>query len=141
MSVLDVSPNALIGRVADELKKKPEIQPPAWVLSVKSGSYRERVPQQDDFWFQRCASLLRTLYVQGNVGVQRLRRKYGGRTTHIVRRSHHRPAGGKIIRLALQQLEKAGFVAKDEKKKGRILTSAGRSLLEKASGGSEKLKQ
>ncbi len=40
-------------------------------------------------------------------------------------------AGGKNIRLMLQQLEKAGFVKKE--KVGRTLTPKGRSLLDKAS--------
>jgi ribosomal protein S19E (S16A) len=41
---------------------------------------------------------------------------------------HSRPAGGSAIREPLQQLEKAGFVAKVAKK-GRGLSSEGVSLL------------
>ncbi len=117
--------------LADELKKLPEVKPPAWILMVKSGSHAERVPQDEDYWFRRCAALLRTLSLNsGTVGVQRLRHKFGGRTSHTVGRSHHRKAGGKAIRLGLQQLEKAGLVKKE--KIGRTVSAAGRKLLDKA---------
>ena len=132
-SALDVSPDALIARAADELKKLDSIKTPAWVLGVKSGSHNERPVADEDFWFKRCASLLRTLYIHGNKGVRRLRNKYGGRQRHVVHSPHHKPAGGKIIRLALQQLEKAGLVKKE--KTGRVIAPAGVALLDKAASG------
>ncbi|MBI2445260.1 30S ribosomal protein S19e [Candidatus Micrarchaeota archaeon] len=132
MAAMDVPANELIGKVADQLKAVDAIKPPTWAGSVKLSSHNERVPEQKDFWFSRCASLLRTMYLRaGPVGVERLRHKYGGRTSHTVARSHHRKAGGKSIRLMLQQLEQAGLVKKE--KVGRILTAKGRSLLDKAS--------
>ncbi len=143
MSALDVSANDLIARIAQALKEnyKEFILPPAWVNLVKSGSHNERPPQEPDFWYKRCASLLYNSYKHGAVGVREMRRKYGGRTQHIVSRSHHRPAGGKIIRLAMQRLEKAGLmklekakVQKDPAKPtytGRTITGKGKQLLDK----------
>ncbi|MGC8850838.1 MAG: 30S ribosomal protein S19e [Candidatus Micrarchaeia archaeon] len=132
MTALDVPASALINAVAEELKKKPEIKPPAWAGLVKSGAQAERVPENPDFWFVRCASLLRTAYkAERPLGVRRMRHKYGGAKQHSVSRAHHVPAGGKIIRLAFQQLEKAGLMKKD--KVGRTITPAGRSLLDKVS--------
>ncbi|MFH1199659.1 MAG: 40S ribosomal protein S19 [Candidatus Micrarchaeota archaeon] len=131
MKYLTVDAGKLNNALAVELKKIPEIKQPVWALMVKSGSHNERVPQDNDFWFKRCGALLRTLSLAGEtVGVQRLRHKFGGRTQHTVARSHHRKAGGKGIRLALQQLEKAGLVKKE--KFGRSITAAGRKLLDKA---------
>jgi small subunit ribosomal protein S19e len=129
---LEVSANKLIVATAKELKANPQIKSPDWVLLVKSGSHNERVPEDEDFFFMRCASILRTLLVsdRGVVGVRRLQHKYGGRTSHLVGRSHHRKAGGKIIRVAMQQLEKAGFIKKE--KAGRSITAAGKKLLDKA---------
>ncbi len=145
MSALDVPANELIAKTAQTLKENYGnfIVPPAWVYLVKSGSHKERPPQEKDFWYKRCASVLYNSYSRGVIGVRKLRRKYGSRTQHIVRRSHHRQAGGKIIRLAMQQLEKAGLmkleklkVQKDPSKimyAGRIITSQGRALLDKVS--------
>ncbi len=143
MSALDIPANDLIPRVAEKLKTEyaQAIAPPVWAGFVKTGAHRERPPSERDFWFVRCASLLYNSYKHGIIGVRKMRRKYGGRTQHIVRRSHHKPAGGKIIRLALQQLEKAGLMQlekqreqKDPSKplfKGRIITGKGRNLLDR----------
>ncbi|MBI4360866.1 30S ribosomal protein S19e [Candidatus Micrarchaeota archaeon] len=131
MAALDVPVNELINKVAKQLQTTEGITPPPWAGLVKLSPHNERVPEQEDFWFVRCAAILRTLYAGGKpVGVERLRHKYGGRTQHKVSPQHHRKAGGKSIRLALQQLEKAGLVKKE--KTGRILTAKGRSLLDKA---------
>lgn len=132
MAAMDVPANDLISKVSGLLKTVDSIKPPSWAGSVKLSSHNERVPESPDFWYARCASLLRTMYVRAApVGVERLRHKYGGRTSHTVARSHHRKAGGKSIRLMLQQLEQAGLVKKE--KVGRTLTAKGRSLLDKAS--------
>ncbi len=129
---MEVSANKLIYATSQELKAVQAIKPPEWVAMVKSGSHNERVPEDEDFWYKRCASILRTLMIseRKRVGVRRLQHKYGGRQQHTVARSHHRKAGGKIIRVAMQQLEKAGLVKKD--KTGRVITAAGKKFLEKA---------
>lgn len=134
LNALEVSAGKLIAAAVEELKKVPEVKKPEWVSLVKSGAHAERVPDQEDFWFIRCASLLRTLYLGGGTGVRRLRHKYGGKRGHTVSRSHHTLAGGKTIRLALQQLEKAGLVKKIEKGKdaGRTISEKGIALLDKA---------
>ncbi len=143
MSALDVNANDLIAKVAQALKAnhKDTIVPPAWVNLVKSGAHNERPPQEPDFWYLRCASLLYNSYKYGSIGVREMRRKYGGRTQHIVSRSHHRRAGGKIIRLAFQQLEKSGLMKLEKAKvqkepskpvySGRVISSKGKSLLDK----------
>ncbi|MFH1751065.1 MAG: 30S ribosomal protein S19e [Candidatus Micrarchaeota archaeon] len=129
---LEVTANKLIAATAEQLKSMPEIKPPEWVAMVKSGSHNERIPSEDDFWFKRCASILRQLLTtdRKSLGVRRLQHKYGGRTSNTVSRSHHRKAGGKIIRVAMQQLEKAGLIKKQ--KVGRVITDAGKKLLEKS---------
>ena len=116
------------------LKQITEIQPPAWIGLVKSGSHAERVPSEPDFWFKKLAALLYSVS-RRPAGVRAMQHKYGGRKSHIVSRSHHRKAGGKIIRLGFQQLEKAGFVSKSTKKgfEGRVITPKGVALLDKAS--------
>jgi small subunit ribosomal protein S19e len=109
-----------------------EVSPPTWSLAAKTGSHRERPPQQPDWWFRRCASLLRKLYVHAPVGVQRLRVEYGGRKRKGRRKEHSRKSGGSSIREPLQQLEKAGLVSKQEKE-GRKLTREGIGLLNRVS--------
>lgn len=109
-----------------------EVSPPTWSLTAKTGSHRERPPQRSDWWFLRCASLLRKLYVHAPIGVQRLRVEYGGRKRKGRRIEHSRKSGGSSIREPLQQLEKAGLVSKQEKE-GRKITREGIGLLNRIS--------
>ncbi|HLD62966.1 MAG TPA: 30S ribosomal protein S19e [Candidatus Norongarragalinales archaeon] len=130
MGVLDEPIQSVIEKTAEELKKVQEIKPPEWAGLVKTSSHNERIPGTPDVWFSRCASLLYQVFKHGPVGTERLRHKYGGKTDHKVRRSHHRKAGGKTISLALQQLEKAGLIKKE--KAGRTITAKGKSVLDKS---------
>lgn len=130
MGALDAPAQLVIENAAGELKKLSEIKPPEWIGTVKTSSHAERLPSKVDFWYHRCASVLYQVFRNGPVGTEALRVKYGGKTDHKVQRGHHRKAGGKTIRLALQQLEKAGLVKKE--KTGRVATSKGVSLLDKS---------
>jgi small subunit ribosomal protein S19e len=126
----DVPASKLVEKLANHLKENvDEITPPPWVSIVKTGVHVQRPPQNPDWWYIRCASLLRKIYVHGPVGVERLRAEYGGRKDYGVRPEHAAKASGAIIRKALQQLEAAGF-AETFKTRGRRVTKKGRKLLE-----------
>lgn len=129
-NVKDVEANALIKKVAEKLKEA-NIQKPDYIDFVKSGAGRDRVPQQEDFWYIRCASILRQVYLNGPIGVSKLRTRYGNRKEHGVRRHHHYKAGGSIIKDAFDALEKLGYIKKTNA--GRIITDSGRSFIDKIS--------
>lgn len=129
VTVREVNPQKFIDKLKEELKKIKEIEEPIWAKFVKSGTHKQRPPEQEDFWYIRAASILRRIYLDGPVGVQRLRTYYGGRKNYGHAPEHFVKGSGKIIRVILQQLEKAGFVEKD--KKGRKITPKGRSFLDK----------
>jgi len=130
-SPLDVPAERLVKEVAQELKQK--ITAPAWAQFVKTGVHKERPPISSDWWFIRAASILRTIYRFGPVGVSRLRTRYGGIKNRGVKPERFRKASGAIIRKILQQLESAGYITKSTtSKKGRVVTPAGLSLLTKA---------
>lgn len=130
VTALDVDTNKLLERAAEKLKGM-KLEKPAFVGMVKTGTHAQRPPEQPDFFFIRCASIMRQAYVQNVVGTGRLRRHYGGRKSRGVKPQRHAPAGGSTIRKAMQQLEKAGLMAK-EKSGGRRLTAKGRQLLDRA---------
>jgi len=128
-TVYDVEANVLVERLAKHLKENVgDVTPPAWSLTSKTGAQKERPPQNPDWWYIRSASLLRKLYVHGPVGIERLRVEYGGRQRKGTSIEHSKESGGSAIREPLQQLEKAGLVAK-EGAKGRKLSGEGVSLL------------
>jgi len=126
----DVPASLLIDRLAKYLKDNVDaIRPPEWAPFVKTGVHKERTPDNPDWWYIRCASLLRKIYVKGPIGVQRLRSEYGGRKDMGVRPEHSRKGSGAIIRNALKQLEEANLV-KTLNGKGRVISSEGRRLLD-----------
>ncbi|MEK6873632.1 MAG: 40S ribosomal protein S19 [Nanoarchaeota archaeon] len=131
MSVYSIKHREFNKKLAEELKKIPEFQAPEWSLFVKTSVARERPTQEEDFWHKRTASILRQLYLKKTIGVNRLKNRYGGLKDRGARPSEVRKGSGKIIRIILQQAEKAELVAKVEvDKKGRKLTEKGIKLLE-----------
>jgi len=129
-TVYDVPANELIEYVAKKLEEMEEFKPPEWAAFVKTGVHKERSPQQPNWWYIRVAAILRKVYTDGPVGIERLRSVYGGRKRRGSKPPKFRKGSGAIIRKALQQLEKAGFVEK--KDKGRVVTSKGRAFLDKS---------
>ncbi len=135
-TMYDVDSQELILKTAEELKKIPEIKPPAWATFVKTGMHKQRPPVDSGWWYMRAASVLRAVYRLGPVGVSKLRTKYGGKKNRGAKKEHFFKGSGNILRKALQQLEKAGFVKFIEKgtHKGRIVTPKGKSFLDKIAG-------
>jgi len=129
MTVRDVNPKALLTMLKEELKKLSQLQPPPWSHYVKTGAHKERLPEQPDWWHMRAASLLRRVYMDGPVGISRLRSYYGGRQNRGQSPERFRRAGGKIIRTILQQLEQAGLMKRVERG-GRKVTPRGAAMLE-----------
>ena len=135
-SIYDVPQNELIEKVAEELKKKPEIKPPVWAPFVKTGVHKERVPVSRDWWYIRTAAVLRSVYKIGPVGVSKLRTRYGGKKNRGVKTEHFYRGSGNILRKALQQLETAGLVSKaTAEKKGRVVTPKGQAMLHRVALG------
>lgn len=128
--VYDVPADELISKLAEQLKKDKKIEPPAWSAFVKTGSHAERMPQNKDWWYTRCASLLRKVYLRGPVGVSDLRAAYGGRKQIGYNLSHHKDAGGAAIRKAMLQLEASGYLVKIQGK-GRMISSEGMKKLDR----------
>lgn len=128
-TIYEVPPQELIAALAEELKNAKKISPPEWADYVKTGSFKQHAPSQSDWWYVRCASLLRKVYLSGPIGTAHLRKVYGG-----LRRGRNRPekftkASGAIIRKALQQLEAEDLLISS--RRGRIISPKGRSLLDK----------
>nr|AOZ55979.1 ribosomal protein S19E (S16A) [uncultured korarchaeote] len=126
----DIEADRLIPALAEVLRRIPELKQPEWAMFVKTGPHKQRPPIQTDWWYIRASSILRRIYLDGPVGVERLRTYYGGRKRRGVKPEHTVKASGKVIRAILQQLEKAGLVAK-QPGRGRVITPRGQALLDK----------
>ncbi|MBN1175888.1 30S ribosomal protein S19e [Candidatus Woesearchaeota archaeon] len=127
-----VDQQKLVLAVAEELKN--HIEMPEWALFVKTGSHRETLPRNADWWYIRAASVLRYCNMKGPVGVSKLRTKYGGRKNRGMAPDKFALASGKVIRVILQQLEAAKLLKQDVvgTHKGRVATPTGAAILVKA---------
>ena len=136
-SVYDINAQEYNLKLAEALKKIEEFKAPDWVSFVKSGPAKERPIDDEDFWHKRAASVLRNIYKTGSVGVQRLRTKYGSKKNRGFKPEAFKKGSGKIIRIILQQADKAGLTEIQKpirgvksKKPGRILTEKGKKFME-----------
>ena len=131
MSIYVVEPETLIRIVAEKLKDYPKIKPPEGSKFWKTAFFKELAPYDtENFWYVRCASLLRKVDKYGPIGVNKLRKYYGGRNRRGPGLNHSVRGSGKIIRVALQQLENSKLLEITEKN-GRKISSEGKSLLER----------
>jgi small subunit ribosomal protein S19e len=128
----DVPPAKLLPRLADELRSRQAVHPPPWATFVKTGVHKERAPTQTDWWYLRSASVLRKVYVQGHVGIERLSAEYGGKKDRGSAPYHARAGSRSVLREIVQQLEKAGLV-QSYKTKGRRVSAEGARLLDSVS--------
>ncbi len=131
--ILIVNPNELIDKAAEELKKQKLVEPTEWSKFVKTGHSKQRLPDNDDWWFYRSAAILRSIAKLGPVGTQKLRTKYGSKKNRGHKPEKFFEASGSIIRKILQQLEKSELIKQTKigVRKGRVLTPKGNSLLNK----------
>lgn len=132
----DAPADMLISKLTDDLReefKSRGISAPSWIPFVKTGVHADRAPHERDWWYTRCASLLRKIYLNGPIGVGALRTKYGGasRRSHGYGHAHHVDAGGAIIRGAVHALESIGYVERYSNK-GRVVSSAGMKKVDRA---------
>ena len=136
MPVYDFDQQEYNLKLAEAIKKVPEIKIPEWSEFVKSAPGKERPIDDPDFWYKRTASIMKQFYKMEIVGVNRLRTKYGSKKNRGYKPERFTRAGGKIIRTILQQLDKTGFteITKPSKgirgKSGRQLTLKGKMFME-----------
>jgi small subunit ribosomal protein S19e len=127
-TVFDIPANTLIAKVAEELKNESKIKAPAWSEYVKTGVHKQMPPENPDWWYVRSAAVLRRIYVDGPIGVERMRSVYGGTQDRGSKPSHFRKGSGSIARKVMQQLEAAGHIEKVSG--GRRVSAQGRKFLD-----------
>ncbi|MBN2014575.1 MAG: 30S ribosomal protein S19e [Candidatus Altiarchaeota archaeon] len=128
-TVYEIPTKIMMEKTAFDLKDKNKMQMPEWAKFVKTGAHKEKAPQDDNWWWIRAASILRKVYINGPVGIQRLRTAYGGKKNRGSKPERFYRASGKIIRVILQEFDKMGFTEKV--KEGRKITPKGQSYLDK----------
>ncbi|XP_014677464.1 PREDICTED: 40S ribosomal protein S19-like [Priapulus caudatus] len=130
VSVKDVSQHEFVKAFSAFLKKSGKLKVPEWVDLVKTANYKELAPYDQDWYYTRCASVARHIYIRSPVGVGALIKIYGGRKNNGTSPSHYCVASSSIARKVLRSLEDLKMIEKDAAG-GRRLTSQGRRDLDR----------
>ena len=128
----DVPADALLPRLAAELKTRKDVEPPKWAPFVKTGVHTQLAPTQHDWWYLRSASVLRKIYLVGPTGVERLSSEYGGRRDRGSAPYHARTGSRAVLRAIVHQLERSGLV-QAQKNRGRRVSAEGQRMLDRIS--------
>ena len=91
-----------------------KLKVPVWNDLVKGGTFNELAPMDIDWFYVRCASVARHLYVR-RAGVGALTKVYGSKKRNGVCPGHFRRAAKGVLRKALQALEAVKMVEKNER--------------------------
>jgi small subunit ribosomal protein S19e len=128
-TIYDVPAELLIKRTAEDLKQRQECAPPEWAPFVKTAVYKEKAPADPEWWHVRQAAILRKIYIQGPIGIERLRTLFSGPKNRGSKPNKTMSSSGSIVRKAIQQLEALEYV-KAVKGRGREITPKGRKLMD-----------
>jgi len=133
-TVKDVPPGLFVKALAAHWKKSGKFELPEWHDLIKTAPYKEMCPIDPDWYYTRCASVARRVYLKGGIGVGCFRRIYGGHNRRGVRKPHFALSAGGLVRHILQELGEQDIVAKRKNKNGRWITQNGQRELDIIAG-------
>lgn len=85
---------------------------PDWVDIVKTSKSKELAPYDSDWYYTRCASIARHIYIRSPVGVGTITKIYGDRKRNGTKPSHFCRSAKGLARKALQTLEAVKIIEK-----------------------------
>lgn len=103
---------------------------PEWVDIVKTSKAKELAPYDPDWFYIRCAAIVRHIYIRSPIGVGSVTKIFGSRKRNGTMPSHFCRSAGSIARRALQSLESLKLIEKGPDG-GRKLTQQGRRDLDR----------
>jgi len=134
VTVKDVAAQDFVIAYAAHLKRIGKIEVPKWADLVKTASFKELAPYDQDWYYIRAAAIARRVYLRGGVGVGAFKKIFGGRNHRGTRPEKFGTGSGSIARHILKQLEALKIVEKVPDKKGRRITPQGQRDLDSIAG-------
>ncbi|KAK9873051.1 hypothetical protein WA026_020785 [Henosepilachna vigintioctopunctata] len=124
VTLKDVDQHKFVKAFASFLKKSGKLKVPEWVDLVKTSRAKELAPYDPDWFYVRCAAVVRHVYIRSPVGVGSVTKIFGSRKRNGTKPSHFCRSAGSIARRALQSLEGLKLIEKSGDG-GRKLTQQG----------------
>lgn len=112
------------------LYRSGKLKVPEWVDLVKTSRAKELAPYDQDWFYVRCAAVVRHIYIRSPIGVGSVTKIFGSRKRNGTLPSHFCRSAGSIARKALQSLEALKLIEKSPDG-GRKLTQQGRRDLDR----------
>lgn len=131
-NVKNVPAGLFISTYADFLKKSGRVEIPSWISIVKTGNQKINSPENSNWFFYRLAALSRKFYLNRGKGIGNLRKDYGGKKRRGSRPAKRVLSSGKVLRFAIQQLEKLNIIYQDEQGKRKITKKAKQDMDKRA---------
>ena len=125
----DVAANKWVRAMAAHLKQEGKLFVPSCTELVKTGYGRERAPQNPDWYYYRCAAVLRRIYVRPGTGYGGLSKAFGKKQNNGSAPEHTAKACRGLLHWCCRSLEGLKLVAKG-KFSGRVLTKDGRKRVD-----------
>ena len=131
----DVPADLLLADLAQRLSDHEVINVPEWADFVKTGTHREKPPEQSDWWYIRCAAVLRKVAMKGPIGTNHMSQLFGGPKDRGVKPNRAVAGSRKVARTVLQQLAAAEYISDSFNTAGtvtlgKVITPTGQSLLD-----------
>ena len=124
-TVKDVKPFRWIKVMAKHMKQEGKLFVPNCTEYIKTSHGRERAPQNPDWYYMRCAAVLRRIYLRPGVGLGGLSKKFANKKNRGSRPEITTRAAKGPLHWACKSLEGLKLVTKG-KESGRVLTREGR---------------
>ena len=130
----DIPADILIDGLVEKLSTIDSIVEPEWAAFVKTGTHRERPPNQDNWWTIRSAAILRKVAFKGPIGTNHMAQEFGGPRDRGVKPNRAAAGSRNIARTILHQLSESGLITSEFNPAGtvnlgKVLTPEGHKLI------------
>ncbi len=122
-----INSSYMVGALAQRLKSFETITPPSWAGFAKTAVFKQSLPQDPNWWYNRAASVLIKLSKNPALGTNKLSKEYGGRAISTSKPHHAVKSSRKIIRTIVDQLEESNIIKTEGSNK--LITADGEKLL------------
>ncbi|XP_065159333.1 small ribosomal subunit protein eS19A [Atheta coriaria] len=130
VTLKDVDQAKFVKAFSSFLKKTGKLRVPEWVDIVKTSRAKELAPYDPDWYYVRCAAVIRHIYIRSPIGVGSVTKIFGTRQRKGTHPSHFCRSAGGVARKCLQSLEALKLIEKTPDG-GRKLTQQGRRDLDR----------
>ena len=124
-TIRDVNTWRWVKAAANHLKQEGKLFVPNCSELVKTSHGKQRAPQSPDWYYIRCAAVLRALYIRPGQGYGGLAKRFSAKKNRGSRPEIYCKAGKGMLHWACKSLEKLKLIQKGQTS-GRVLTKEGK---------------